>query len=41
LRLHPDTARAIAEAQLQRTRHVRAAIWIAAGALGVIAVALL
>ena len=41
LRLHPDTARAIAEAQLQRTRHVRAAIWIAAGALGVIAVTLL
>jgi len=38
LRLHPDTTRAIAEAQLRRTRHVRAAIWIAAGALGVLAV---
>jgi hypothetical protein len=41
LRLHPDTARQIAEAQLARTRHVRIAIWIAAGALGVLAVALL
>jgi ubiquinone biosynthesis protein len=38
LRLHPDTTRAIAEAQLKRTRHVRAAIWLAAGALGVLAV---
>jgi ubiquinone biosynthesis protein len=39
LRLHPDTTRDIAEAQLDRTRHVRVAIWIAAGALGVLAVA--
>ena len=39
LRLHPDTTRAIADAQMQRTRNVRIAIWIAAGALGVIAVA--
>ncbi|HTO41933.1 MAG TPA: 2-polyprenylphenol 6-hydroxylase [Rhizomicrobium sp.] len=39
LRLHPDTTRALAEAQLQRTRHVRAAIWLAAMALVVIAVA--
>ena len=41
LRLHPDTARQIADAQLMRTRHVRIAIWIAAGALGVLAIALL
>jgi ubiquinone biosynthesis protein len=39
LRLHPDTAREIAEAQLARTRHTRIALWIAAGALAVIAVA--
>jgi ubiquinone biosynthesis protein len=39
LRLHPDTAREIAEAQLLRTRHTRIALWIAAGALAVIAVA--
>jgi ubiquinone biosynthesis protein len=39
LKLHPDTTREIAEAQLDRTRHVRIAIWIAAGALGVLAVA--
>ena len=41
LRLHPDTARQIADAQLMRTRRVRIAIWIAAGALGVLAIALL
>jgi ubiquinone biosynthesis protein len=39
LRLHPDTTRTIAEAQMKRTRNVRIAIWIAAGALGVIAAA--
>jgi len=39
LKLHPDTTQEIAEAQLTRTRHVRVAIWIAAGALGVLAVA--
>jgi len=37
LRLHPDTAREISEAQLARTRYVRIAIWIAAGALVVLA----
>jgi ubiquinone biosynthesis protein len=43
LRLHPDTARQIADAQFARTRHFRTAIWIAAGAvgLGVLAVVLL
>jgi ubiquinone biosynthesis protein len=39
LKLHPDTTREIAQAQLDRTRHVRVAIWIAAGALGILAVA--
>ena len=39
LRLHPDTTREIAEAQIARTRHVRIALWItAATALGVLAV---
>ena len=38
LRLHPDSVRAIAHAQLRRTRHVRVALWIAAGALGILAV---
>jgi len=37
MRLHPDTVRQIAEMQAQRTRHVRIAIWIAAGALGLLA----
>ncbi len=37
LRLHPESVRAIALAQLRRSRHVRVAMWIAAGALGVIA----
>jgi len=37
MRLHPDTVRQIAEAQIARTRHVRIAIWIAAGALGLLA----
>ncbi len=38
LRLHPDTAREIADAQVARTRHVRIALWItAASALGVLA----
>jgi ubiquinone biosynthesis protein len=41
MRLHPDTVRQIADAQAQRTRHVRVAIWIAAAALGVLAVGLL
>jgi ubiquinone biosynthesis protein len=37
LRLHPDTARQIADAQFARTRYVRYALWLAAGALGVLA----
>ena len=37
VRLHPESALLIAEAQVARTRHVRIAIWIAAGALGVLA----
>jgi len=37
LRLHPETVMQIAEAQAARTRHVRVAIWIAAGALGLLA----
>jgi ubiquinone biosynthesis protein len=36
LRLHPDTARQIAEAQLERTHHMRLALWLAAVALGII-----
>ncbi|MGH6876721.1 MAG: 2-polyprenylphenol 6-hydroxylase [Rhizomicrobium sp.] len=41
LRLHPDTALQIAQAQVARTRHVRVALWIAAGALAVLAIGLL
>jgi ubiquinone biosynthesis protein len=41
LRLHPDTARQIAEAQIARTRHVRIALWITAGALVLLAIGLL
>jgi len=41
LRLHPDTAFQIAQAQVSRTRHVRVALWIAAGALVVLAVGML
>jgi ubiquinone biosynthesis protein len=37
MRLHPDTVRQIAEAQAMRTRYTRIAIWVAAGALGIIA----
>ncbi|MBI3676061.1 MAG: 2-polyprenylphenol 6-hydroxylase [Proteobacteria bacterium] len=37
MRLHPDTIQQITRAQTARTRHVRIAIWIAAGALGLIA----
>lgn len=37
LRLHPETVMQIADAQAARTRHVRVAIWIAAGALGLLA----
>ncbi len=38
LRLHPESVRAISSSQLRRTRHVRVALWIAAGALGIIAI---
>jgi len=42
LRLHPDTTREIAEAQIARTRHVRVALWITAvSAVGILAVFLL
>src|SRR3982074_514872 len=40
LRLHPESVRAIAITQIRRTRHVRVALWIAAGALGMIALRL-
>ena len=40
LRLHPETALQIAHAQVARTRHVRIALWIAAGALVVLAIGL-
>jgi ubiquinone biosynthesis protein len=37
LKLHPDSVRAIAAAQLRRTAHVRVAIWIAAaGTIGIL-----
>ena len=39
LKLHPDTARQIAEAEVARTAHLRAAIWLGAAALAVIALA--
>ncbi len=38
VRLHPDSVKLIATVQVSQTRHVRIAIWIAAGALGVLAV---
>lgn len=41
LKLNPETIRGIAEAQAMRTRHVRIAIWIAAGALGLLALGML
>jgi ubiquinone biosynthesis protein len=39
LKLHPDTARQIAEAEVARTAHIRVAIWLGAAALAVIALA--
>ncbi|HXC54955.1 MAG TPA: 2-polyprenylphenol 6-hydroxylase [Rhizomicrobium sp.] len=39
VRLHPESVALIAAAQVSRTRHVRIAIWIAAGALGLLALA--
>ena len=41
LKLHPDSVRGIALTQIRRTRHVRVALWIAAGALGILALGLL
>jgi ubiquinone biosynthesis protein len=38
LRLHPDTARQIAEAQFDRNRNVRVALWLAAGAAGALGI---
>ncbi|MBN9532721.1 MAG: 2-polyprenylphenol 6-hydroxylase [Alphaproteobacteria bacterium] len=40
IRIHPDSARAIALAQAARTRHVRVAVWIMVAALGAIAASL-
>ncbi len=37
LRLHPDTARQIADAQFARNRQLRIALWLAVGALCVVA----
>jgi ubiquinone biosynthesis protein len=39
IKLHPDSTRAIAEAEVRRTAHVRWAIWIGAAALAAIAIA--
>jgi ubiquinone biosynthesis protein len=39
LKLHPESALAIAEAQAERTRNARVALWIMAGAVGVFAAA--
>ena len=36
LRLHPDTARQIAQAQFDRTRYVRVALWLSGGALAIL-----
>ncbi len=41
MRLHPDSVAAIAAMQLKRTRHVRVALWLTAGALGLIAAGML
>ena len=40
LKLHPDTTRAIADAQAERTRPGRIALWVGATALAVIAITL-
>jgi ubiquinone biosynthesis protein len=40
IRLHPESVAAVAQMQLKRTRHVRVALWLTAGALGVLAVGL-
>jgi ubiquinone biosynthesis protein len=41
IRLHPDTVRAIAREEAHTTRHARVALWIAAGALAVLALSTL
>ncbi|HEY2446294.1 MAG TPA: 2-polyprenylphenol 6-hydroxylase [Rhizomicrobium sp.] len=41
LKLHPDSVLQIAQTQVARTRHVRIALWIAAGALAVLTIGLL
>ena len=41
VRLHPDTVRAIAREEARTTRHARVALWVAAAALAVIAIAAL
>ena len=41
LKLHPDSVRAIAEQETRLTRHGRIALWLAASALAVIALAML
>jgi len=41
LRLHPESVRAIAVTQIRHTRHLRIAVWIAAGALGILALSML
>ena len=38
LRLHPDTARQIAQAQFDRNKQVRIALWLAAGAAGALGI---
>jgi ubiquinone biosynthesis protein len=40
IRLHPESVAAVAQMQLKRTRHVRVALWLSAGALGLLAVGL-
>jgi len=41
LKLHPDSARAIAEAQAKRMRYAYGALWVSAGALGLVALLLI
>jgi ubiquinone biosynthesis protein len=41
LRLHPDSARQIAEAQGKRMRYAYGALWVSAGALGLVALLLI
>jgi ubiquinone biosynthesis protein len=42
LKLHPETAREIARAQIAGTRHVRVALWLlAVGTIGLLALGLL